>query len=211
MEKPQFVILTASCLVKDALFLILLPFLGSTALLGLVFWTPLLMVAGSHDALNWLQAQRPQDSRLGALSRAICGASFLFLLLCVALLICPNPQQNNPWGMLAYLYLVLLIFRFLGSGLLNIFPAAYCALRGRTTLVRLNGVSALLTSCAGLYLFHHLFLDKGAAVWSRVCSELGVQNQLAGYAFLGLYLVLGFLYGLVWGGVVQWLAAEWKK
>lgn len=211
MEKPQFVILTASCLVKDLIFLVCLPFFGPTAVLGLVLWTPLLMIAGSGDALDWLQSQGAQESRLSALSRAICGSSFLFLLLCVAALLWPEPGAENLWGLLAFFYLNVVIFRLLGSGFLNIFPAAYCALKGQALLVRLNGVSALLTSLAGLYLFKKLFLENEPTVFRLLTTEIGLQNEATGYAFLALYLVVGFVQGLVWGGVVQWLAVQWKK
>lgn len=209
MEKPQFVILATSCLVKDLIFLVCLPFIGYGALAGLVFWTPLLMVAGSANALDWLQG--PQDSRSSALSRAICGSSLLFLLLCVAALLWPEPGSEDLWGLLAFFYLHVLLFRLLGSGFLNIFPAAYCALKGQALLERLNGVSTLLTSLAGLYLFKQLFFEQEPAVFRLLATEIGVQNLAAGYAFLAFYLVLGFGQGLVWGGVVQWLAVQWKK
>lgn len=196
MKKPTFLKSIYSGLIIDLILLFLCLFAGYGIYLILavmLYFIPIFVGAmGVRDAVGWTQEKCGADGFISSLSRLLCGSSLAFLLVATGVVIWGGPApDSNIFEILAFLYLFVLLLRFTGAGLANVFASIPCLIMGRG-LDRLNAVAALLCSGAGL----HITLS-----W--------LQPQAGeNYQSLFIFALINFGYGLVYGGGLQWLARE---
>ena len=207
MKTPDFVKLALGYLVTEIVLVVLLPMFGHLALLALLFVIPMRLSSGAvQGSLDWLKEREPEKCRWTAVAKSMCGAGLIFLVLNLLLACWPPPGQEDIWGILAFLFLLLQLLRFCGGALFTVVLSVPTILMSKSRLGKLSGASAFLSSLGGLAFFRELFAGPDV---SAGLARVGVQNGGADMTFVVVFFTLGFLYAMVWGGVVQWAAAKW--
>jgi hypothetical protein len=196
MKKPDFLQAIIYGLFLDLILLVLCLFAGYGIYLILaimLYLVPILVgVLGTKGAVNWTSRECRAEGFLSSLSRLLCGSSLAFLLVATGMEVWGELERGaNLIEILAYVYLLVLLMRFSGAGLANLVAAIPCLIFGRG-LDRLNALSALLCSAAGLHI-----------VWSLIRQQAAQE-----YQSMIFFCLINFGYGLVYGGGLQWLARE---
>lgn len=196
MNKPDFLKVIFFSLVLDLVLLFMCLFAGYGIYLILavmLYAVPAYVgVLGVKSALMWSRDLGRAEGFVSSLSRLLCGSSLTLLLVATGTVVWGDLSPGSSlFEILAYIYLMVLLLRFSGAGLLNIVASAPCLVLGRGN-DRLSAASALLCSAAGIYItFGH------------------IQSQAASdYTGLAVFALINFGYGLVYGGGLQWLARE---
>ncbi len=208
---PNFVKVFLALAAVDLALIASLPFLGQVDpgfILVLVLLIPLGGAMVSFQVLNWMQ-EKAEVETASSLARLICGSSLAFLLFSTLAYVTGEPA-SLPSALLLF-YIHLQVFRLAGAGLVNVVLALPLAVMGRDNTDRVCAIAAGLSGGMGLYLVQRLSeAELLSAGFLGLCRVSLAQPQAGGEVgiVLGLVALVSFGYGLLWGGVIQWLAGR---
>lgn len=205
-ERPSFVDTFFVCLALDLVLLGFLPFLPGYCLMAMLFVVPVFAASGVSSGFGWMKQRCAGEPHSSVLARLIGGSSLLFLLLSLGFYFIGSPESGDIWGLLAYLYLNIVIFRFFGAGVFHILCGVIGVFR-KGRVGKLCSFAAILNTVGAYWL-----LKKGDYFLIPSFITAADDGSLAmTYALLVTLFLLGFLYALCLSAVLHWVVSLNQK
>jgi len=174
--------------------------------MAMLFLVPVFAASGVSNGFKWMKERCAGEPHSSVLARLVGGSSLLFLILSLGFYFVGNPESGDIWGLLAYIYLNIVIFRFFGAGVFHILCGVVGAFR-KGRVGKLCSFAAILNTLGAYWL-----LKKGDYFFIPSFLTVTDEGSVAvAYALLFTLFVLGFLYALCSSAVFHWVISLNQK